>query len=295
MTDTAEAGSVTPEASAGAPAVPNAPVDNGSTSETQNNPFAGLHDEGARKWVETKGYKTVDDVVGAAHSLEKKLGGAIDVPGADAPAEEWDKFYSRLPEQMRPVSSPDKLEFKLPEGLPEGLPYSDDLAVASKDWMTKAKLNPGQAQTMHDAFVGYMADQQKAALAGISESVENTHDALVKDWGAPESEGFKAEMAMADRAMKQLGLVDAFKGKGILLEDGALTEPQIARAFAEIGKAMFKEDTIETGGVRIGDNPFKGDNITEQSLLVKNDPERAKRLIRDAGKRLHDFFPTNPL
>lgn len=294
MTDTAEAGSVTPEASAGTPAQPTAPVDKGSTPDANTNPFSGLS-EGTRQWVETKGYKSYEAIADTAMEQERMLGSSIRVPGEEATAEDWAKFHSRLPEQMRPVTSSDKIEYKLPEGLPEGLPYSNELADASKTWAVEAGATPAVAQAYHDRFVGYMADQVKAQQALVAQSVEDAHDALVKDWGTPDSEGFKAEKAMADRAMKKLGLVDAFKSKGILLDDGALTDPQIALAFAQVGKAMFKEDVIDIGGVHVGENPFKGSNLTEQSALVKSDPERAKRLIRESGKDPRHFFSTNPL
>jgi len=297
MTDSAEAGSVAAEtSSAGAPAQPNASEANGSSSAADT-PFSGLQDEGARKWVETKGYKTVDDVVSAAHSLETKLGTAFTAPAADAPKEEWDRFWTKLPEDRRPIASPDKLEFKRPEGLPENVPYSAELAEASRSWMHEAELNPKQAQVVHDKFVGYMAEQAQAQQAAMAKSVEETHDALVKEWGPQDSEGFKTKLELANRAMKKLGLVDAYKAKGILLPDGALTDQQIAVAFSAIGEAMFKEDSIGSDGISGGENPFKKQprNVTEISALGKRDLELARRMAREAGENPDTWFPQNPL
>ncbi len=299
MTDLAEAGSVTaPEGqSAGTPAQPTPTPENGSAGAGEN-PFSGLS-EGTRKWVETKGYKSVEDAIAGGMNAESRLGSAITPPAADAPAEEWDKFYSRLPEQMRPVESPDKLEFKRPEGLPEDLPYADELANASKSWMHEAKLSPTQSQAMHDKFVGYMAEQQKAQQEAVAKSVEATHDSLVKEWGPVDSEGFKAKLEVANRAMKNLGLVDAYKAKGILLPDGSLTDPQIAKAFQAVGEAMFREDTIGADGVPGGVNPFKKDasgsrNLTEISALIKRDPTTARRLAIEAGENPDAWMPNNP-
>lgn len=299
MTDTAEAGSVAAEAQpAGAPATPDASAVNGSAAGADN-PFSGLQDEGARKWVETKGYKNVNDVVTAAHSLEQRLGTAVTVPAADAPKEDWEKFYSRLPEDMRPVASPDRIEFKRPDTLPETVPYSEDLANESKSWMAESGLNPKQAQAMHDRFVGYMAEQALAEQARIAQSVEATHDDLVKDWGPMESEGFKQKHELTNRTMKHLGLVDAFKEAGILLPDGALTNPQIAKALVAVGERMFKEDTIGAGDNAGGENPFKRNadgtrNVMAISALVKSDPERAKRLAREAGEDPRHWISENP-
>ena len=164
MSDQADAGSVA-ETPAGAPATPTPSAENGSAAQGPENPFSGLQDEGARKWVETKGYKTLADVVGAAHSLEQRLGTAVTIPAADAPKEEWDKFVSKLPEDRRPIASPDQIEFKRPEGLPENLPYNDELAAAARPWMAEAGLTKAQAQTVHDKFAGWMAEQATAQQA----------------------------------------------------------------------------------------------------------------------------------
>ena len=100
--------------------------------------------------------------------------------------------------------------------------------------------------------------------------------------------------------MKGLGLVDAYKAKGILLPDGSLTDAQIARAFHAIGEKMFAEDTIDGGVGMGGENPFKKNadgsrNLTAISALVKSDPERAKRLAREAGENPDVWVSSNPL
>jgi hypothetical protein len=286
MTESAAEGSVATATAvpAGTPEAQPATTDNGSAVQATNDPFSGLSED-TRKWVETKGYKSPEDIVKAYQSAEQKLGTTLTPPKDDAPQEEWAKFYDKL-------GRPEKAEgydFKRPEGLPEDLPYSDELASTSKNWMHEAGLNPKQAQAIHDKFAGYMADQQKAVQEAQAKAVTETHADLTKDWGPQDSEGFKQKLALADRAMKKLGLTDAYKQTGILLPDGALTNPQIAKAFAEIGHAMFKEDTIGNEAVPVSDNPFKKDaqgnrNIAGISALFKTDPERAKRLAREAGE-----------
>lgn len=296
MNDQAPPGSGSAEApKTGTPETPPAIAEKGSAAEAAT-PFAGLS-EGTRQWVTTKGYKSIEDVAAAAQSSETKIGSMISLPGQDAKPEELDKFYSKL---GRPDTA-DKYEFKRPEGLPADLPYSDDLAKAAKPWMHEAGLNSKQAQLVHDKFVTYQADQMKAAQAAVAKSVEDTHDALVKEWGPKDSEGFKQKHALADRAVKKLGLTEAFQKSGIVLPDGALTNAQLAKAFSAIGEAMFKEDTIdEKAGAQGGDNPFKRDadgSIKSPgaiSALIKSDPERAKRLAREAGENLAHWFPENP-
>jgi hypothetical protein len=300
MSDQATNGSVeqVQPVAAGTPAEATPPPANGSPGEGVN-PFSGLS-EGTRKWVETKGYKTLDDALAGGMNAESRLGSAVTVPAPDAPKEEWDKFVSRLPEERRPIEAPEKLEFKRPESLPEHLPYNEELANAAKPWMHEAGLTARQAQTMHDKFAGYMAEQATAYEKQLAEQVTKTHDDLVKDWGPTESDGFKEKLEIANRAMKGLGLVDAYKSKSILLQDGSLTDPQIARAFHAIGEAMFKEDTVGSGDLARGGNPFKRNAAGERDLqginnLVRNDPATAKRLAGEAGENPDLWISSNPL
>jgi hypothetical protein len=302
MTDQAQAGSGAADAQqTGTPASQQSQADNGSAAGADTTPFSGLS-EGTRKWVDTKGYKSLEDVAAAGMSMEQKFGSMISLPDEKAKPEEWDeKVFSRLPEGMRPVKDAAKIEYKRPEGLPADLPYSDDIANASKQWAVEAGVSPKAAQVYHDKVMGLAAEQFKEQQAKVAKSVEDTHDALVKEWGPLDSEGFKTKHAMANRALTKLGLADAFKGKGIILPDGALTDPQIAKAFSAIGEAMFKEDTIlENGGASGGENPFKRDvkgsivSPTAISALIKSDPERAKRMAREAGERYEDWVPSNP-
>jgi hypothetical protein len=279
---TADAGSVTNAgSSAGTPDMQNAGADNGSAAAAVS-PFAGLQDEGTRKWVETKGYKSVDDLAKAAVNQESMLGSSVRRPADDAPKEDWDKFYSKL---GRP-EKPDAYEFKRPEGLPADLPYDEALAGNFKKWAHGAGLNGQQAQTLHDQFALAQAEQAKAHVTALTKAVETTADALVKEWGPQESEGFKTKHEMANRALKKLGLVESFKKSGIILNDGALTDPALAMAFSQIGEKMFAEDRIDGGDAPGGKNPFKDDsfNLTEITALAKSDPDKARRLAREAGK-----------
>lgn len=302
MTDLADAGSVAARAQpAGNPARSPAGADNGSAAPVGQSWFDGLS-EGNRKLAETKGWtkpESLDRVFTSYAELERQQGESLRVPQPDASREDWDRFHARLPEAMRPVTSSEKVEYRRPEGLPENFAYSDELAQASKAWAVEAGASPKIAQAYHDKFVGYMAEQAEAQEIALARSVEATHDDLVRDWGPTDSDGFRRKLEVANRAMKKLGLVDAYKAKGILLPDGALTDPQIAKAFHAIGEAMFTEDKIDGGAAFSGANPFKRNaagerNISAISALVKSDPARARRLAREAGEDPDRWMPNNP-
>ncbi|PTE07688.1 hypothetical protein [Mesorhizobium helmanticense] len=300
MTDLADAGSVAAHVPPAGNPVP-ANGDNGSAPPTAKSWFDGLS-EGNRKLAEAKGWtkaENLDRVFTSYAELERQQGESLRVPAADASREDWDRFHTRLPEAMRPLTSPDKVEYRRPDGVPENFAYSDDLANASKAWAVEAGATPKVAQAYHDRFVGYMAEQAARQEIALARSVEATHDDLVRDWGPTDSDGFRQKLEVANRAMKKLGLVDAYKAKGILLPDGALTDPQIAKAFQAIGEAMFREDTIDADGVPRGQNPFKRNaagerNISAISALVKTDPARARRLAREAGENPDLWMPNNP-
>lgn len=292
MSDTADAGSVVqPDAaaSAGTPATQDGGADNGSAAPPASDPFAGLSED-TRSWIATKGYKSPEDIVTAYRNAEQKLGSSINPPKEDAPREDWDKFYSKL---GRP-EAPDKYEFKRTEGLPENLPWNAEAEAAFKQWAYEDGLTPRQAQGQLDKFARYQADQFKAAQARVAKDVEAAHDDLVKEWGPTDSEGFKAKQALMDRAAKKLGVMEALQQGGLVLPDGAVTNAQLARALAVVGETMFKDDVIGADGIPVTENPFKRGpdgqrNLQGITALKRSDPERAKRLAREAGENPLDW------
>ncbi len=277
---TAADGSVA-EKPAGTPDGQNAGADNGSAAAAAS-PFAGLQDEGTRKWVETKGYKSVEDLAKAAVNQESLIGASVRRPADDATETEWNAFYSKI---GRP-EKPDAYELKRPDGLPKDLPYDEALAGSFKTWAHQAGLNGRQAQSLHDAFAKSQAEQAAAHVTALTKAVETTADTLVKDWGPQDSEGFKTKHELANRALKKLGLVESFKKSGIIMPDGALTDPALAVAFSQIGEKMFAEDSIDGGDAPGADNPFKDErfNLSKITALVKSDPDKARRLAKEAGK-----------
>jgi hypothetical protein len=271
-------------AQAGNPDGARSAAENGSAADAGNSSWVGLlSDADNRSLVEKKGWKNPDDPLKSYRELESRMGSALTVPAPDAKPEAWDSFYAKV---GRP-EKPDGYEYKRPEGLPENVPYDDKLASWSKGVFHKAGLTARQAQVVHDEFARQQAERAQAYVAerdtALTKKVEETHAALTKEWGPEESPGFKTKVELANRAIKKLGLLESFKQSGIVLPDGALTDPALAKAFAIVGEKQFADDTLDGEAASGGDNPFKPKNLTAISLLIKSDPDKARMLCREAG------------
>lgn len=287
MTDSANGSVADANPPAGNPDANNGPAANGSAADAPKSFLDGLS-EGNRKLAENKGWKSdgdIDKVFSSYAELERQQGESLRVPAQDAAADEWEKFYSKAGRPEKP-----DYEFKRPEGLPPELPYDETFANSAKPWLYEAGLNPRQAQIIHDRFAKFQADQVGARIADISKSVETTHDDLVKDWGPTDGEKFKGSLETANRAIAKLGLEEAFKKAGLILQDGSLTDASIARALHAVGSNMFREDSLADGGSGAGgENPWKTGHVSKQAQMVKNEPDRARTLIREAGKNPADY------
>lgn len=289
---------VTPDA--GIVAATTGAADQGSNNAAAADPFSGLVDPGIREWVGKAGIKDVASLAVKARDAESLIGRSIQLPGADAKPEDWDKVYARL---GRPDKA-DAYEFKLPDGIPENFNYDAERAKAFKSVAHKAGLTPKQAAIIHDEETRANA----AAFAKLQETVASSAtaatQALEKAWGGPkDSEPYKQGMAMAGRALAELdklpgvsGIQKALEGAGVLMPDGQggsiVMEPTIAIMLSEITKRLFKEDSLVTGGSSTADtNPFADAtaNQTLQMQMVAHDKEKARRLILAANKQPADW------
>ncbi len=246
--------------------------------------LAGLSEENrslveAKKWDSdpnalVKGYREVE-----AHAKS-----ALVPPGDDASQDDWSAFYDRL---GRP-EKPEGYEFRLPEGVPEDMPYDDTLKAQFQTWSHQAGLTPRQAAMMHDLYVQNAGELHGQAIEGTRKTVTAAHDALVKAWGDPETEGHKRKVELAGRAIRQLGgdaLEAELRSVGVLTDAGEVAAPQVAQMFANIGEQLYAEDTV-FAGPSASANPFADGphhNLTEQGKILRSDPKRAKALILAAG------------
>jgi hypothetical protein len=244
--------------------------------------LAGLEADN-RSIVEAKGWKGPQDAIKSYRELETRLGQTLSVPGKDATAEDWNKLYEKL---GRP-ESPDKYELKVDRtNLPAEMPYDETFAVEFRNWAHEAGLNPRQVQALHDKWVGKYADGfTKSAQTLVSEQ-ETAHRELTAKWGDAQSEAYKKQVELMSRAARNLDLTDALKAGNLITADGGIRNAKLAVALAKVGAELFAEDSFATGNGGVLSNPWSKDafNLTEQGKLVRSDPNKAKALIRAAGK-----------
>lgn len=244
---------------------------------------AGLQAEENRALVEAKQWASPDDALKSYRELQTHASKALTVPGDNATAEDWDRFYSKL---GRP-ETPDKYELKLnTEAVPQDFPYDEKSAIEFRNWAHDAGLSPRQAQALHDKFVGYQANGFNTARQAVEKAQGDAHREIVREWGDPDTNGYRQNVELMSRAVAQLGLKDSLIKGGIISADGSVLDHKVAFAFAKVGKELYGEDTMATNANGVLKNPFSDDafNLTEQGRLVRDDPRKAAALMRAAGK-----------
>ncbi|NKX16203.1 hypothetical protein HGG75_10745 [Ochrobactrum pseudogrignonense] len=70
-----------------------------------------------------------------------------------------------------------------------------------------------------------------------------------------------------------------------------MLDPNVAFALAKVGKEMYGEDSTATNASGSLNNPFSSENfnLTQQGKLIRDDPSKAKSLIRAAGGNPAEF------
>lgn len=278
------------------------------TAGTTDSPFEGLEPE-TMEWLEKNEVKDVAGLAKMASNQASLLGSAIRVPGDDASDEDKSAFLDKLKElndangialATEAPETPQGYEFTVPENLPEDMPYDADRANSFKEFAHSIKLSSEQASALHDWFVnqtvedfGTIGEQQAARTEEIATA---EREKLTKRWGPMDGETARANMAFADKAIREVGgeeLVEAFKRRGILSEDNLVLDETIAVAFANVGMALYSEDQVLQGDPTVVGNPFEEGSehwsMTKQMQIWKADQNKAYNLIAAAGRKPSDF------
>lgn len=146
-------------------------------SQQSNNSFVVPEAYQGKGWVEK--IKSPDDLWKTLDNTQSLLGKRpAGIPTADAPKEEWDKFY----QAARP-ESPDKYTLPEIEGLPEGVDLSAQKKTAM-ELMYKAGLTNKQAADLWKEFMGTelkAAGENKAAYEAKQKELDAEFDKLTKE------------------------------------------------------------------------------------------------------------------
>lgn len=261
--------------------------------------LAGL-DADNREWLTKQGFVkdgkiTAEDLTKLSKQTfnqDKLLGNAIRIPGKDATQEERDAFLTKL---GRPATAAD-YKFELPKDLPEELPYDGEVAKAYASEAHKLGLTKEQAAGLHDWFAKQQVDTYKgysgAQAAEKSSMAKAAVGELEKEWGPIGGETAKANLEFADRVLGEADpqtLLDLQKF-GIIGPEKEIYSASLAKLFAKVGTALYKEAGVLKGNPsRIG-NPFEGEgNLSDQMKVWKSDPDHARALMTAAGKKPADF------
>lgn len=263
-------------------------TDNGSGGVVANDWTAAL-DEDTRKTVGAKGWKSPADAVKSYTELfrtyTETTQNALKLPAPDAPDAEWDAVFAKM---GRP-EKPEGYEFKLPDGLPDVFFYDDTAAQEFRAMAHEAGLSPKQAAKLHDKWVLSQAHKAATFAEKMETQAREAHNALVKEWGDPDSESFKRYRELSNRAIRHNGgdaLLSELKSVGALGPNGEVRTPALAKMLAKVGTELYAEDSLYGGPGGGGPNPFsdKTVNLTEQTRLIRTDPDRARALIRATGQ-----------
>ncbi len=252
----------------------------------QNVDWTAILDDDNRQLVQSKGWDRtgLNEALKSYRELSSKLGERFLTPPADdAGQDEWDAFHTAM---GRP-ETPEQYEFGVPQGVPEDTPYDAQFATEFKTWAHKHGLSPRQAAGLHDDYVRMTAEHGSLAHTEMNQSIESAHEAIVKEFGDPETDGYRRNVELARRTLKQNpGLEQALTAAGLLQHGtGMITNADVFKHLARTGASMFAEDDFFSGPGANIENPFSEAtwNLTKQSLLIKNDPAKAANLIRASG------------
>lgn len=262
----------TPAAAAQAAAA-GSPTGSEAAAAASGDPWYKAHvkDADNLKTIETRKWDSVEAVVKSYRELETA--------------------YSSKGAASQAPSDPKEYIFNVPDALKGS--YNQQFADGFRQWAHKAGISKEAAATLHDEFVNYagaqFSAQQQSATESLSTTVAKAKGALEKAWGADTTPAFSRNLEMAKRAISQLDpeLMDELRGMGAIVKvgnDEMIAKPALFKALAKAGGQLFAEDTLFGDAAKVA-NPFdpKTANMQMQGKIIREDPAKAKLLIRAAG------------
>lgn len=156
--------------------------------------------------------------------------------------------YGELEQRMKdtglPPESPDKYEFKPPQGK-EALELDAALSAEAKKGLHALGLTQKQFQGVMEMYVGSL---EGMVTRGVEMGAQHATQELAKSWGQPETPQFKANLALAHKGFMAFA-DDADKAE----MDKIGNHPVILRVLAKVGREL-REDTSTGGEILAAEN-----------------------------------------
>lgn len=222
--------------------------------------YADFKDPDTRGYVESKGWKTAEDVARSAHEAERKLGAPANellrIPKADAKPEDIAKVYSALGKP----ETPDGYKLIVPEG--DDGSYSKKLAPL----LHKAHVTQQQLDILNPGWNEMQAADAKAAQDALLTAQTNEWNELHKKWPG---DTWNQRVELAKRAQRQFGIdpemVDLLEGS--FGKDNKPGNARVIEFLAKIGEST-------------GEHAFEAGNKNSASFNAMT-PEAARAKLKD--------------
>lgn len=201
--------------------------------------------------VTAKGWKHPLDAVSAYAELEKRLGGAITPPAADAPPEAWNDVFDKLGRPKDPTG----YGLARPKDLPAEL-LSDDGISAFAQMAHSAGLSKKQGA----AVMGFYTAALQQGTSALQQAGAEATAALQAEWGGK----YNGNLEVARRAVQRFG------GDAAV---AALSELEAKAGAAGVVKLMYAI------GMAMGEDGFVGAGSSAAPAGMPGTPEAARAEI----------------
>lgn len=206
---------------------------NGGGGEPANQPndnsapfYAGFQDAELRGFVETKGFKTPEDVVKSYRNLESHLGvppeRLLKLP-AEQDSPEWSAIKARLGFEV--PESPENYELPVTEGLDTD--YSKEVAK----WLHEAGVPKSMALKLAEKQNAYIESRMKMSVEEANRRAETEISDLKSQWGNK----YDASVEIARRASRELMPISGLTQDDLQEMENAIGTAKFLRLWANIG------------------------------------------------------------
>lgn len=229
----------------------------GSTTPAEGTPppaawYDSFQDQGVKDWLKSYGeaYPNPEAVATKALNLEKFVGAeksarGVIAPKADAPPEEWQRFYKKVG-----GVPPESAGYKLPGSLKPEMAAAlaaDPMVTAFKEHAHKTGMPPMFFESALEWYVGHTTGLEETEVNQLSGAAEKDMDDLRQEWRGVE---YDKNVEMGRRAAKEFiphESEDEFK-QTLAKMEGALGTKGLLKLWAKIGGAMGEHGFIDGEG-----------------------------------------------